>query len=228
MFFVRKSIPAFCVLLLVLILSACSSTTTFRQPPVVGQTLGKGGAPIQGMHAHLLALDVQNGKERSQANGILAELLRRRLTDSGMFEQVRTEPALLLGQPVTGKMEALAPHVVEMRGLVSNKADAHLGGTFGKGFAIGATFYLLAPVISYTADFDTEISVDVVRWDGARKTYHGVGETRTRYKHFANKSKAFQEGAGKALDGAIDALLAQIVADRAFFEGTVQTAKAAP
>jgi len=220
-----KSLKLYSVLLVLLLLSGCSSTTSFRQPPAAGLDLIKSGAPLKGVHAHLLVLDhQQNGKDRTQAAGVLAELLRRRLAESGVFEQVRSEPALLLGQPVTGKLDALVPYVVEMRGLISNKADAHLGGTFGKGLAVGATFYLLAPVIKYTVDFDTEVSVEVVRWDGMRKTYRGVAETRTRYKHFANKAKAFQEGAGKALAGAIDDLLAQIAADRAFFEAPAQTA----
>lgn len=86
-------------------------------------------------------------------------------------------------------------------------------------FAINFTAFLISPFMYLIYDFESNMKLEVVRWDGKVKTYYANSKGRSRYHYFSNYKEAKQKIESIATDTNINSLINQMLEDKEFFAG---------
>lgn len=106
---------------------------------------------------------------------------------------------------------------VTIRLTMNNHVDPHAGEAAFRGFVIGASMFLLAPVISLDYDYGTQMALEVERWDGQTKQYNAFSAGTAHYHLFGASPHVIEELKGQVTDNCLASLLDQIVRDTAFY-----------
>ncbi len=122
------------------------------------------------------------------------------------------QPALLDGQKY-----------VAVRLSVSETVDRHAGGNAFKGFVIGASMFLLTPVLPLEYGYASQMTLELQRWDGETKHYFAASEGTASYQLFGATPLLTEELKGQVTERCLNSLMAQLVSDAGFY-----SARAAP
>lgn len=98
------------------------------------------------------------------------------------------------------------------------KEDANPVVNATKGFCIGFTFFLLAPVVPFTYDFSSSMELRIVRWDGAIRQYKAksVGTAYWTGGSFL-AGIAGESARDKVTNNNINSIISQMISDSTFF-----------
>jgi hypothetical protein len=129
------------------------------------------------------------------------------------------EATQLFSQYFQSGYEQPAPHEprVTIRLRIDNHVDPHPGEAAWSGFVIGASMFLLSPVIWFDYDYGTEMVLEVERWDGQLKQYTASSYGSAHYYLFGASPHVIEELKGTVTDNCLTFLLDQLVRDHTFY-----------
>jgi len=113
--------------------------------------------------------------------------------------------------------------IIRARLLVDEALDPHPGAAAWKGIVIGASMFLLAPVLSLEYDYAAHLTLDLERWDGQVKRYETQSAGTAYYQLFGATPLLIDELKGHVTEYCLTALMRQVVHDTPFY-----TASSAP
>ena len=119
--------------------------------------------------------------------------------------------------PLGGNVAPLADKVVTARITFDETIDSHSGEAAWKGFLIGATMFLLSPIIDLDYDYAAEASLELGRWDGQVKRYTARSAGTAHYTVFAASPTLIGELKGQVTEACLTDLIDQLVRDTHFY-----------
>jgi hypothetical protein len=125
--------------------------------------------------------------------------------------------------PLGGNVASLGDKVVTARISFDETIDSHSGKTAWKGFVIGASMFLLSPVIDLDYDYAAEANLELGRWDGQIKRYTARSAGTVHYTVFAATPTMIGELKGQVTEACLTDLMDQLIRDTNFY-----TASSAP
>ncbi|MBI3806442.1 MAG: hypothetical protein HY281_02860 [Nitrospirae bacterium] len=119
--------------------------------------------------------------------------------------------------PLGGNVAPLGDKVVTARITFDETIDSHAGETAWKGFLIGASMFLLSPVIDLGYDYAAEASLELGRWDGQVKRYKARSAGTAHYTVFAASPTMIGELKGQVTEACLTDLIDQLIRDTNFY-----------
>ncbi len=119
--------------------------------------------------------------------------------------------------PLGGNVAPLGDKVVTARVTFDETIDSHAGETAWKGFLIGASMFLLSPVIDLDYDYAAEASLELGRWDGQVKRYTARSAGTAHYTVFAATPTLIGELKGQVTEACLTELIDQLIRDTNFY-----------
>lgn len=119
--------------------------------------------------------------------------------------------------PLGGNLAPLGDKVVTARITFDETIDSHSGETAWKGFVIGASMFLLSPVIDLDYDYAAETSLELGRWDGQIKRYKARSAGTAHYTVFAASPTIIGELKGQVTEACLTDLMDQLIRDTNFY-----------
>ena len=119
--------------------------------------------------------------------------------------------------PLGGNVASLGDKVVTARITFDETIDSHSGKTAWKGFLIGASMFLLSPVIDLDYDYAAEASLELGRWDGQVKRYTARSAGTAHYTVFAASPTLIGELKGQVTEACLTELMDQLIRDTNFY-----------
>ncbi|MGH7221080.1 MAG: hypothetical protein ACREI1_12235 [Nitrospiraceae bacterium] len=116
-----------------------------------------------------------------------------------------------------GNVAPLGDKVVTARITFDETIDSHSGETAWKGFIIGASMFLLSPVIDLDYDYAAEASLELGRWDGQVKRYTARSAGTAHYTVFAATPTLIGELKGQVTEACLTELMDQLIRDTNFY-----------
>src|SRR6476660_1782237 len=108
------------------------------------------------------------------------------------------------------------PHVT-IRLTMNNSVEPHAGEAAWSGFIIGASMFLLAPIVTLDYDYGTQMALEVERWDGQTKQYQASSSGTAHYHLFAASQHLIDELKGQVTETCLTQLLDQVIRDTPFY-----------
>lgn len=106
---------------------------------------------------------------------------------------------------------------VKARLSIENTVEPHAGDAALKGIVVGASMFLLAPVIELQYGYGSQMTLEIERWDGQIKRYATSASGTARYNLFGANPQVIEELKGQVTDRCLTALLHQVVQDTPFY-----------
>jgi hypothetical protein len=106
---------------------------------------------------------------------------------------------------------------VKARLSMENTVEPHAGDAALKGIVVGASMFLLAPVIELQYGYGSQMTLEIERWDGQVKRYVTSSAGTARYNLFGASPQVIEELKGQVTDRCLTALLHQVVQDTSFY-----------
>jgi len=106
---------------------------------------------------------------------------------------------------------------VHARVLIDETIDPHPGDAAWKGIVIGASMFLLTPVIPLQYDYASHVSLELERWDGQIKLYESQSAGTGHYHLFGATPLMIDELKGHVMESCLAALMQQVVQDTSFY-----------
>lgn len=103
---------------------------------------------------------------------------------------------------------------------VNDSIDSHPGQAAWKGVVIGASMFLLAPIMELNYDYGTNLTLELERWDGTVKTYTASSNGTAHYNLFAASPGMIAELKGHVLETGITDLMGQVMKDTPFYNAS--------
>jgi hypothetical protein len=119
--------------------------------------------------------------------------------------------------PLGGNVAPHSDKVVTARITFDETIDSHSGKTAWKGFLIGASMFLLSPVIDLDYDYAAEASLELGRWDGQVKRYKARWAGTAHYTVFAATPTLIGELKGQVTEACLTELMDQLIRDTNFY-----------
>lgn len=119
--------------------------------------------------------------------------------------------------PLGGNVAPLGDKMVTARITFDETIDSHSGETAWKGFIIGASMFLLSPVIDLDYDYAAEASLELGRWDGQVKRYKARSAGTAHYTVFAATPTLIGELKGQVTEACLTELMDQLIRDTNFY-----------
>lgn len=119
--------------------------------------------------------------------------------------------------PLGGAAASLGDKVVTARITVDETIDPHSGAAAWKGFVIGASMFLLSPVIELDYDYAARASLELERWDGQVKRYEARSAGTVHYNLFGATPIMLDELKGQVTEICLNELMDQLVRDTNFY-----------
>jgi hypothetical protein len=91
--------------------------------------------------------------------------------------------------------------------------DPHSGQTAFKGIVIGASMFLLSPLIELDYDYAVQASLELERWDGQMKRYEARSSGTVRYNLFGATPIMVEELKGRVTEACLAQLIDHLVRD---------------
>jgi len=119
--------------------------------------------------------------------------------------------------PLGGNVASLGDKVVTARITFDETIDPHSGAAAWKGFVIGASMFLLSPVIELDYDYAAQVSLELERWDGQVKRYEARSAGTAHYNVFGATPIMIGELKGQVTEACLTELMDQLVRDTSFY-----------
>ena len=119
--------------------------------------------------------------------------------------------------PLGGNVASLGDKQVTARITFDETIDPHSGAAAWKGFVIGASMFLLSPVIELDYDYAAQASLELERWDGQVKRYEARSAGTAHYNLFGATPIMIGELKGQVTEACLTELMEQLVRDTAFY-----------
>jgi hypothetical protein len=119
--------------------------------------------------------------------------------------------------PLGGNISSLGDKVVAARITFDETIDPHSGAAAWKGFVIGASMFLLSPVIELDYDYAAQASLELERWDGQVKRYEARSAGTAHYHLFGATPIMIGELKGQVTEACLTELMDQLVRDTSFY-----------
>jgi hypothetical protein len=149
----------------------------------------------------------RNGAPRSSP-AEAERLLLDSLSDLGLFARVESTPSL--DQSVNTK-------IVRAHMLIDESLDPHPGEAAWKALVIGASMFTLTPLLPLKQDYAVRVTLELERWDGIVRQYHGQSAGTVRYHVFGATPLLIQELQGHVTESCLTTLMQQVVEDTPFY-----------
>jgi len=121
----------------------------------------------------------------------------------------------------TGSMDSAGPaadeKAVHARILIDEMIDPHPGDAAWKGIVIGASMFLLTPIIPLQYDYASYVNLELERWDGQIKRYESQSAGTGHYHLFGATPLMIDELKGHVMESCLAALMRQVVQDTSFY-----------
>ncbi|TKS57764.1 MAG: hypothetical protein EWM72_03492 [Nitrospira sp.] len=115
--------------------------------------------------------------------------------------------------PLGGNFSSLGDKVVTARITIDETIEPHSGEAAWKGFVIGASMFLLSPVIELDYDYAAQASLELERWDGQVKRYQARSSGTVHYNLFGATPIMIDELKGQVTEACLTQLMDQLVRD---------------
>jgi len=156
---------------------------------------------------------IRNGSPQDPSQDAGRRLLGS-LREIGLFS--RSDSSDNMGAATQGK-------TIHARLVIDEAVDPHSGAAAWKGIVIGASMFLLTPVIPLEYDYASHMTLELERWDGQIKRYEGRSAGTSRFHLFGATPVMIDELKGLVTESCLTALMEQVVQDSSFY-----TASSAP
>ncbi|HEU4683289.1 MAG TPA: hypothetical protein VFS39_02140 [Nitrospira sp.] len=101
--------------------------------------------------------------------------------------------------------------------LVDEAVDPHPGETAFKSLVIGASMFLLTPLLPLHYDYTVQLTLELERWDGTVKQYRARSGGTARYHLFGATPILVEELSGQVTESCLAALMQQVAEDTPFY-----------
>ena len=182
---------------------AINPSPTSRQEPVTQSILNDERVPFM-MDGFRMT---QNGASQNPSTEVEHRILNT-------VQETRLFSTLI---PLGGNIASLGDKVVTARITFDETIDSHSGETAWKGFVIGASMFLLSPVIDLDYDYAAEASLELGRWDGQIKRYTARSAGTAHYTVFAASPTMIGELKGQVTEACLIDLMDQLIRDTNFY-----------
>jgi hypothetical protein len=115
--------------------------------------------------------------------------------------------------PLRGNPSSLGDKTVLARLTLNETIDPRPGEAAWKGFVIGASMFLLSPVIELEYGYAAQTSLELERWDGQIKRYEARSAGTVRYNLFGATPIMIDELKGRVTEACLNNLMQQLVLD---------------
>lgn len=95
--------------------------------------------------------------------------------------------------------------------------DPHSGQTAVKGFLVGASMFLLSPIIDLNYDYAAKASLELERWDGQVKRYEARSSGTLQYNLFGATPIMIDELKGQVTEACLAELVHHLLQDGTFY-----------
>lgn len=119
--------------------------------------------------------------------------------------------------PFGGTSASAGGKTVAARFTFDETIDPHAGHTALKGIVIGASMFLLSPIIEFGYDYAARASLEVERWDGQVKLYEARSSGTAHYHLFGATPIMIEELKGQVTEACLNDLMAQLVQDTGLY-----------
>lgn len=150
---------------------------------------------------------MQNGAPQNPS----AEIERRIMNT---VQETRLFSTLL---PLGENVASLGEKAVTARITFDETVEPHSGAAAWKGFVIGASMFLLSPVIELHYDYAAKATLELERWDGQVKRYEAQSSGRAHYNLFGASPIMISELKGEVAEACLTELMEQLVHDTTFY-----------
>lgn len=113
--------------------------------------------------------------------------------------------------PLGENAASLGDKTVTARITLQETIDPRAGATAWKGFIIGASMFLLAPVIELDYGYAVQADLELERWDGLVRRYEARSAGTVRYNLFGATPIMLEELKGQVTAACLDDLMGQLV-----------------
>ena len=149
----------------------------------------------------------RNGAPQSPSAEAERRLLAS-LSDIGLFARL---------EPTPSSERSLNTKIIRAHALVDEALDPHPGEAAWKGFVIGASMFLLTPLLPLEYDYAVHLTLELERWDGEIKEYQSQSAGTARYHLFGATPLVLDELKGHVTESCLTALMQQVVDDTPFY-----------
>ncbi|HKY70424.1 MAG TPA: hypothetical protein VJL88_00730 [Nitrospira sp.] len=149
----------------------------------------------------------RNGSPQNSSAETEQRVLRS-LADIGLFSYLTSANTAI---------PASREKTVRARLLFDEAIDPHAGGAAFKGIVIGASMYLLTPLLPLEYEYGAHLTLELERWDGQVKQYESRSSGMARYHLFGATPIMIDELKGLVTETCLTDLARQIVNDTIFF-----------
>ena len=115
--------------------------------------------------------------------------------------------------PIDGNRISIGDKTVTARLTMEETIDPRSGSTAWKGFLVGASMFLLAPVIELNYGYAAEASLELEHWNGQVRQYSARSEGMVRYNLFGATPIMLDELKGQVTEACLSDLMHQLVRD---------------
>jgi hypothetical protein len=115
--------------------------------------------------------------------------------------------------PLGENAASLGDKTVTARLTMEETIDPRSGATAWKGFIIGASMFLLAPMIELDYGYALQANLELERWDGQVTRYEARSAGTVRYHLFGATPIMLEELKGQVTEACLDNLMGQLVRD---------------
>ena len=115
--------------------------------------------------------------------------------------------------PLGGTSPSAEGKAVTARVTLDETIDTHSGETALKGIVIGATMFLLSPIIELDYDYTAQAHLELERWDGHVTHYQAQSSGTAHYNLFGASPVVINELKGQVIETCLNSLMNQLVQD---------------
>jgi hypothetical protein len=115
--------------------------------------------------------------------------------------------------PLGGASALADGKAVTARVTFDETIDSHSGHTALKGIVIGASMFLLSPVIELDYDYAAQAHLELERWDGHVTHYDAQSSGTAHYNLFGASPAVINELKGQVIETCLNSLMNQLVQD---------------
>jgi hypothetical protein len=115
--------------------------------------------------------------------------------------------------PLGAHAGSLGDKTVTARLTLEETIDPRSGAAAWKGFLVGASMFLLAPVIELDYGYATQASLELEHWDGQVQRYEARSSGTVRYQLFGATPIMLDELKGQVIETCLNDLMHQLVRD---------------
>ncbi len=115
--------------------------------------------------------------------------------------------------PLGGASASADGKAVTARVTFDETIDSHSGHTALKGIIIGASMFLLSPIIELDYDYTAQAHLELERWDGHVTHYEARSSGTAHYNLFGASPAVINELKGQVIETCLNSLMNQLVQD---------------